>query len=313
MFDRELTTAVMPFAEYFCVNKRSAGRRFERRIMLIFSKMKKCLLFVLILAAAVSASAQTVVEKIVEAERAFAAMAEKNGVKAAFLANLSDDSIIFQPDRTNGKQYWENAKIPEFYLSWFPIYADASANGTVGYTTGPWEFRSEKGSEPTAFGDYVTVWEKRGDVYKAVVDIGIGHAHSAASDPGNVKIAVSDAKAADSKSYAGDAATAFYELIGRGMNKKAYKDFAAEDIRLFRDGKPPAVGKKAALELVGKGKLKITKRISFYGTGDLAYVTNRYQYQDGDVSETGNFLQIWKYRDGKWKIVIDVFVPLPRS
>jgi len=97
------------------------------------------------------------------------------------------------------------------------------------------------------------------------------------------------------------------------MNKKAYKDFAADDIRLFRDANVPAVGRKAALGLIGKGKLKITKRISFYGTGDLAYVTNRYEYQDDGISETGNFLQIWKYRDGKWKIVIDVFVPLPRS
>lgn len=275
--------------------------------------MKIVLIFLCILASAFCVSAQTAVENIVEAERAFAAMAEKDGVKTAFLSNLSDDAVIFQPDRTNGKEYWENAKIPEFQLYWFPVYADASANGMVGYTTGPWEFRREKGGDTEAFGDYVTVWEKRGDVYKAVVDIGVGHARPSASDPAKALIATSDPKAAESKSYAGDAATAFYELIGRGMNKKAYKDFAADDIRLFRDGNFPAIGKKAALDLIGKGKLKITKRISFYGTGDLAYVTNRYEYQNDGISETGNFLQIWKYRGGKWKIVIDVFVPLPKS
>jgi hypothetical protein len=269
------------------------------------------ILLVTLLAGSMAFGQRAPVEAIIQAETAFAEKAEKDGVKAAFLANLSDDSIIFQPDRTNGKEYWENAKTPDFVLSWFPVYADASANGTIGYTTGPWEFRPRKDGEPTAFGDYITVWEKRGGDYKAVVDIGVSHERATVSK--TTAVAESDAKAADNKSYAGDAATAFYELLGRGFNKKAYKEFAAEDIRLFRDGNLPAIGKRSALKLIRKGKMKITKRLAFYGTADLAYVTNRYEYEEKGISEKGNFLQIWKYRGGKWKIVIDVFISLPKS
>lgn len=251
---------------------------------------------------------------IVEAEKAFAAKAASDGSKAAFLAYLSDDSIIFQPDRTNGKEFWQKAKGSESLLSWFPVYADISANGTIGYTTGPWELRPKKDSEPTAFGDYITIWEKRGDSYKAVVDIGVSHDKQNVSKPETVASPTADPKAAENKGYAGDAATAFYEMLGHGQTRQAYKKFADENIRLYRDGSLPALGKKDATDLAGKANLKITKRISFYGTGDLAYVTNRYEVVNGkDVIEKGNFLQIWKFTGGKWKIVVDVFAALPKE
>jgi hypothetical protein len=258
--------------------------------------------------------AQDSVRNMVDTELAFAAKAAKDGSKAAFIEYLSDDSIIFQPDRTNGKEFWEKAKASDSMLSWFPVYADISANGTVGYTTGPWEFRQKKDDEPVAFGDFITIWEKRGENYKAVVDIGVSHEKSGVTNSGNVASPQIDPKAAENKGYAGDAATAFYELLGLGMTEKAYKQFADDDIRLYRDGNQPAIGKKDAVKLAGKSKLKITKRISFYGTSDLAYVTNRYEIiKDKAATETGNFLQIWKFSGGKWKIVVDVFAALPKS
>lgn len=251
---------------------------------------------------------------MLDAEQAFAEMAKKDGSKTAFLAYLSEDSLIFQPDRTNGREFWEKAKPSESLLSWFPVYADISVNGTIGYTTGPWEYRPKKDAEPVAFGDFITIWEMRGEDYKAVVDIGISHDKANISRPENVASPPADPKAAENKGYAGDAATAFYEMLGLGFTAKAYKQFADDNIRLYRDGVQPALGKKAAVSLAGKSKLKITKRISFYGTSDLAYVTNRYEIINGKViTETGNFLQIWKFTGGKWKIVVDVFAALPKA
>ncbi len=257
---------------------------------------------------------QGAAKPIIDAEHAFAEKAAKDGSKEAFLEYLSDDSIIFQPDRTNGKEFWEKAKPSDSLLSWFPVYADISTNGTIGYTTGPWEFRPKKDGEPTAFGDYITIWEKRGDEFKAVVDIGVSHDRQNISRPENVASPKLDPKAAENKGYAGDAATAFYELLGLGQTEKAYKQFADNDIRLYRDASQPAIGKKDAVKLAGRSKLKITKRISFYGTSDLAYVTNRYEIVNGkDITESGNFLQIWKFTGGKWKIVVDVFSALPKG
>jgi len=54
--------------------------------------------------------------------------------------------------------------------------------------------------------------------------------------------------------------------------------------------------------------------MSFYGTDDIAYASNVYMLvQDGKTVETGNFVQIWKNRGGKWLIVMDVFVADPKD
>ena len=52
----------------------------------------------------------------------------------------------------------------------------------------------------------------------------------------------------------------------------------------------------------------------FFETADLAYANNSYTFanEDGTV-ETGNFLQVWKFIDGKWKIVLDIFKPVPQK
>ena len=45
---------------------------------------------------------------------------------------------------------------------------------------------------------------------------------------------------------------------------------------------------------------------------DLAYLSNAYTLFDkaGKEVEKGNFLQIWKFRKGSWRIVLDLFTGL---
>ena len=91
--------------------------------------------------------------------------------------------------------------------------------------------------------------------------------------------------------------------------------FAAEDIRLYRDGKIPFVGRKDALDGIKKekSKIKFAKRSVFVSAADLAYISNTYTLFDKDLKETekGDFLQIWKLRNKKWQIVLDLFNPHP--
>ena len=60
------------------------------------------------------------------------------------------------------------------------------------------------------------------------------------------------------------------------------------------------------------GGWKPTK-IEIAKSGDLAYITGRYEIQEVDPSgkpltDTGNYLEIWrKQSDGNWKCVVDTF------
>lgn len=260
--------------------------------------------------------AQGDLQKLVDTENAFARAAAEKGTKAAFLEFLADDSIVFNPQRANGKQVWTARKESASLLSWYPIFADISSNGLIGYTTGPWEFRAKgKDDAPAAFGHYMTIWQKQLDGnYKAVLDFGISHEKPSG---GEAKLTnVPDAKSnGKGDSYAGDIAASFFEMLAARGAEKAYREFAADDIRIMREGKQPFVGKKAALNEIGNNKniLSTSKRTAFYGSADISYTTNTYkQTKDGQVVETGNFVQIWKNRGGKWLIVMDIFVADPK-
>ncbi len=63
----------------------------------------------------------------------------------------------------------------EFSIRWQPLHAEASRDGTLGYTVGSAEtsFRNEKGEVQSRSGRYLTVWRRQPDgSWKVVSDIG---------------------------------------------------------------------------------------------------------------------------------------------
>ena len=261
------------------------------------------------------AAAQSDLQNLVQTERAFAALATESGIKAAFLKYMSDDAVLFQPNKVGGKQYWQSRPASEAMLTWAPNYADVSSNGILGYTTGNWEFRPKgKDDAQVAFGEFVTVWQRGQDGrYKFNVDIGISH-----DKP--VKYSTELASPAypaspnDKNTSAADTANNFFELVGQRGLAKAYQTYAAKEIRSFREGEVPMLGKNRLLSYVKNAKTRttLTKRAVFFGSADIAYVTNTYNQTKTDNSaEKGNFMQIWKLIDGRWQIVLDIFKPVP--
>lgn len=274
------------------------------------------LVWLILLSTAIFGQAQADLTKVVETEKAFAKLAEEKGTKAAFLANLSNDAVLFLPDQVNAKEYWLNRAESKALLSWAPNFADVSANGLLGYTTGNWEFRPNgKGDTPTAYGEFITVWQRQPDgPYKFVVDIGVGHEKRDvfSTDWTTTKRTLKDTN--DKKLSAADTASSFYGLLKRDGAKAAYKAYASDEIRLYREGKFPFVGRRDALKAVGreKSKLAMSRRASFFGSADLSYVVSTYSLTDGDkVVEKGNYLQIWKLEKGGWRIVLDILKPVP--
>jgi len=264
------------------------------------------------------ADAQTALQRLVDTEYAFAAMAAEKNTRTAFLTFLADDGVVFNPQRTNGKQVWTARKESAALLSWYPIFADISSNGMIGYTTGPWEYRPKgKDDAPVAFGHFMTIWQKQQDGnFKAVLDLGVSHEKPSAAESKLTPVGAADPKGGGIKTHAGDVAAQFFEAASHVGLDRAYKEFASDDIRFMRSDRFPLFGKKAVLKEVSatKAKLFISNRMAFYGSGEIAYATNVYSLvQDGKAIETGNFAQVWKYCEGKWQIVMDVFVADPKD
>ena len=257
-------------------------------------------------------------QTIVETEKAFAQLAAEKGTKTAFLEFAAADGIMFQPNAVNAKTYWNSRGESPGLLAWQPDFADISSNGVLGYTAGPWEYRPKgKDDKPTAFGHFVTLWQKQADgKYKWVLDIGVSHAQTQVEGV-EWKSPADAGKGSNAKnSSAGDAATAFFENASQNGLNKAYKTFAADDVRVYRENKLPIVGKNNLLSEIKKEKSSVAfaKRSTFFGSDNLAYVTSTYTLTKPDkTTEKGNFVQIWKLRGGKWQIVLDLFYPIPEE
>lgn len=261
-------------------------------------------------------AAQTDVQKLVDTEHAFARLAADTSTKDAFLAYLADDGVLFQPDRVNGKAFWNGRGPSKGLLSWAPNYADVSANGILGYTTGNWEYRPNgKADEPKGFGEFITVWLRQQDgKYKFVVDIGVGHDKPAMYSTEWVTTTNKSVDLNERNSSAADAANGFYAIMAANGPAKAFKAYALDDIRVFREEKMPMIGKKALLASYkgDKAEYSMAKRSSFFESADLAYNLNTYTKNiDGKLVEKGNTMQIWKLIGGKWRIVLDIFKPVP--
>lgn len=297
--------------------------------------MKKILSLLLILCAPLAAfsvrqkkNSSPDLDKMVNTEREFARTAAAQGTRAAFLAFVADDGIVFSPGPVNGKKTWEARPARPGLLAWQPIYADISAAGDLGYTTGPWEFRP-KGPEdkPVAFGNFMTIWKKQLDGnFKFMLDLGISNPQPASTP--TLQFSTIKSKAAKKASET-DAEAVRSNLLGierefstASMNKgalKAYPSYMADDVRLLREGKYPFVGKQEALAALGTSAGKLSwqpAKADVARSVDLGYTYGSYQWKsaDGKTDESGNYVHVWKRQpNGKWKLVMEVLNPIPKQ
>jgi ketosteroid isomerase-like protein len=270
-------------------------------------------------------------QKLVETEIAFAKAAEMKGTRAAFLEFLADDAVVFRPGARNGKEFWQAQPDSPALLAWSPAWADVSSDGNLGYTTGAWELRPKgKTDAPNAFGQYVTIWLKQADGnFKAVLDIGISHekpASKTVSKGSSVKAAAPsatwkspvDAGTGETKIESRITLNTLTDIFSKRQMSDALFRYLANDAIVLREGRMPFVNKTPAfleLEKVDKdfppdSYLNFDGNISQrYGNMMYSYGTYKLTHKDKSVSNW-NFLQIWKFRENRWQIVLDIFTPL---
>jgi hypothetical protein len=115
----------------------------------------------LYLLAAVSMSSPSVVD----AERAYAAMAQGKGQWTAFRATAAPGATIFVPDPTDAAGFLKDRKDPPIAVKWQPSESYASCDRLTGANLGSWQ-------RPTSVGYFATVSTRTHGIWAWNVDFG---------------------------------------------------------------------------------------------------------------------------------------------
>jgi ketosteroid isomerase-like protein len=272
---------------------------------------------------------------LINAERAFSRASETTGIREAFLTWLAPDALVFRPAPVAGRPVYEKMDpASPTVLTWEPEVAEIAASGELGYTSGPYRIRTERGAKPTVFGHYVSVWKKQTDgTWRVFLDVGIQHGPPSSSAPvakvttpraGAVFEPLSPEAYRDELGIVGKRAGGFESMVNSRGSRSAYREFATDDIRIYRPGRFPSVGKALIKKLVprsaGGAHPRANKRRGNYQvlvawSADLAcaYGTSMYLEKQSPI-ETTAYLRIWrKESSGVWKISLDIELPVPEA
>jgi ketosteroid isomerase-like protein len=120
----------------------------------------------------------TVVRELLEADSAFNRLAQQRGLGEAFAVFAAPDGVLLPP--VGPPAIGREAILREMSggganLVWQPQHAEASRDGSMGWTWGTYEFRAAApdGRQGVRTGKYVTVWRRMPDgSWKFAADIG---------------------------------------------------------------------------------------------------------------------------------------------
>ncbi|MGD9587550.1 MAG: hypothetical protein AB7Q37_10065 [Pyrinomonadaceae bacterium] len=257
--------------------------------------------------------AQSLLQGMFDAQLALNQSITENGPNAGFNGFLSEDAVLFRPGPVNGKKFLTSSRIGPSGVAARKIdFADISVNGLLGYSYGEWKLTQKlKTGEDVRNGQYATVWRKTPDGrYRAVLDIEISHdAADLPRPPGPLPTA--PVRDRNERGWsAADTTMNFFRLsmASDGLGG-AYRRFAAEDVRLLREGMPPIIGKRDVMKQTERYvSIEYPTQVTQFETADLAYSWNPCKFSNSNEGlEEGHCLHIWKLRDEKWWIVLGVF------
>lgn len=126
---------------------------------------------------------------LLEADRAFARMAEEKNPREAFEFYMADD-IIFVPVgetlmtvRKKIIEYFSDPSITK--IRWKPLRAEVAKSNDFGFTYGVSEmtFKADDGSATIRYYNYASVWRKnKKGAWKMIVDMGNSHPAKAGAE-----------------------------------------------------------------------------------------------------------------------------------
>ena len=256
-----------------------------------------------------SAIAQKGIENLIQAEKNFAAYSVAHSTKEAFQQFIDSNSIMFD----NGKvvkaiEFWKKREKNAGVLNWRPQYAEISASGDFGYTTGPWTFQPTKGDTVVARGQYISVWHinKNGE-WKFLVDLGVNNT------PVNTTeyVRIIDAPKQEENTKAIPhisplmAAEKSFNKLFEHKKQKAYKTWLSGESILNRNGSLPAITSSERQSIIDSTPAAIKYTMNGWGISpvpDMGYTYGTTLIND----KTENYLRIWRREKNGWKIAMEV-------
>jgi hypothetical protein len=253
---------------------------------------------------------------VVEAEYAFAQSAKPLGVRGAFLKWLATDSILCSPAPVNGIASTTAGEPSSDTLEWYPAFAQTAGSGDMGYTTGPWKYRSADG-KAAAQGTFLSVWRKQPDgAWRVVLDCGVNHPKPEVA-PAAMKISAASPQAKAAVAWREPIGTveARFTAAATGDSKAALKSFGAADVRVMARGVPVAVGIEAGQSLLAGQKLGTVWGHTFAAQSEDGTLGYAWGYIGDAQSETPTaaYVNVWQRASASapWKIVAQSLQVIP--
>jgi ketosteroid isomerase-like protein len=271
-----------------------------------------------------AAFAQSPVDSLVAADRAFAKRSHDTNVRDAFLAYFADKGIVFNPGPVNAKALYSSGppspSPSPVTLDWTPAYAEVAQSGQLGFTTGPYIRTDNVKKAVTAQGTFFSVWEKQASgEWKVILDCGVPTSTAANLKSVALKTGTPSAfhaKAGEDMNAEMMEITAAEKALALGtldVRMKAYDDSLSSNAFVVQDGLKQIADLASRAKHLSDMKL-VEKWILRGGTisssQDMAYVYGVYEGHTAKdptgQAQLGPFARVWK-RDaqGKWKILVD--------
>ncbi len=260
---------------------------------------------------------------IVASERAFAATVRSLGVRDGFLDWLSNTGIVFRPGPVIGRGVYE--KQPRGWnglLAWNPIRAAISADGRMGWSTGPWTWRTDSTAQKAVgHGEYLSVWRRTAEgPWKVALDCGIGHPAPAAIEttvtysapvPGT-KLG-SQPLAARQSLYQADASfarTSVSESVPAALGK-----YATDDVIVMREGSPRHSSRSDALAALSgrEAQAQLVSTAQYIAdSGDLGYTYGTFVTGPSAAPDSAWYVHVWhRGPSATWRLACQMVMPLP--
>ncbi|HQF86747.1 MAG TPA: DUF4440 domain-containing protein [Acidobacteriota bacterium] len=260
--------------------------------------------------------------ELVASERAFARAADEDGIRAAFLSFLAPEGVVFRPRPVPGRPAYEQMPADATaLLAWRPVFAETSASGDMGYTTGPWYLKNRRQDpDPAGWGHYVSIWRKEAEGrWTVILDAGIRHGR-ADHLPDAVTVAGSGQPVhPDEIPFSGLDAEMSRLAAGSGP-AAAFRQLASADLRFYRDRTLPVIGRDKSLALLPAAPAAWSWRAegqAVSADGSLGYsfgiLETRTAAGDARPALQHSYLHIWRHNADGYRLVLDLTVAIPAA